>query len=323
MKMMFSGFLLAFGFVLWRPRIPVVLLPSLRMLWSRERCVPVHSGTVSACVGRLRAWLFLKWALAWLGLVSIPGTSAADSSEPVDPQALVAELREQRPENDSEMSAVLTIRAKGRDKQQYSVRIVTIVEPGLWKTRYEIRGASPKESESLLEAMEVTHFDGKPPRYEWKGRESSGAGGGTVAGRGSQFEAGTRESLRPFGGSEFWIADLGLEFLFWPEHKIVGRQVRRTRECFMLESRPSQVIEGGYAKVLSWIDIKTRQLVRAEAFDGSGRKVKMFKPDEFVYFKGQWRVKQLAIESPLTGSESYLIFNLRSQSAAEKPGVKP
>lgn len=321
MGMMFPGFLLAFGLVLWRCRSPVIRLPFLRMLWIRELLVPAGPGTVPSSLGMLRACLILTSVLVGLNFISIPA-AAADSSEPVDPLALVAELREQRPGTNSEMSAVLTIRAKGRSKQQFSVQLATRVEPDFWNTRYEIRSVKPKESEAILEVIEVTHFDGKPPRYDWKGGVPSGAGTGSVEGTASQFEAGTRESLRPFGGSDFWLADLGLEFLYWPEHKIVGRQVRRTRDCFMLESRPAKVVEGGYARVVSWIDVKTRQLVRAEAFDGSGRNVKMFKPDEFVYFKGQWRVKQLAMESPVSGSESYLIFNFRPRPVEDKP-VKP
>ena len=171
----------------------------------------------------------------------------------------------------------------------------------------------------MRESAVVTHFGDAPPRYAWESTETTEL----EAKAGAQFEAGSKESLRPLAGSDFWITDLGLEYLFWPAHRLLGKQTRRTRECYVVESRPARAVEGGYARVVSWIDLKSRQLVRAEAFDNSGKTVKIFKPDEFVYFKGQWRVKQLAIDSPLAGSASYLIFNFRSESIEEKPGGKP
>ena len=279
----------------------------------------VQHSNVRASLEPSRAFQFFIGALAAVGLVFKSMARAADPSEQVDPHALVAEMREQRPASSSEMLAVLTVRAKGADKRQVSVRITTQLQTEFWKTRYEILGALNKGKPPAKEIMEVTFFGSKPPQYEWRPGEFEAG----IAQSNTSFGSGSRDSLRPFGGSDFQLADLGLEFLYWPGQKIVGRQVRRTRDCVMLESVPENVVDGGYARVLSWVDIKTHQLVRAEGFDGSGRRVKMFKPDEFVYYKGQWRVKQLAIESSVTGSESYLIFNFRDKPEGDRLGGKP
>ena len=40
----------------------------------------------------------------------------------------------------------------------------------------------------------------------------------------------------PFAGSDFWIADLGLEFFHWPEQKVLKKEFRRNCSCVVLES---------------------------------------------------------------------------------------
>jgi hypothetical protein len=41
----------------------------------------------------------------------------------------------------------------------------------------------------------------------------------------------------PFGKSDFWVADLGLEFLHWPDPVHVKTEMRKSRACYVIETR--------------------------------------------------------------------------------------
>src|SRR5262249_41829275 len=55
----------------------------------------------------------------------------------------------------------------------------------------------------------------------------------------TQFLSGN-ELVRPFAGSDFWLCDLGLEFLYWPQQRVLKHEMRRSRSCWVLESTTPQ-----------------------------------------------------------------------------------
>jgi hypothetical protein len=62
--------------------------------------------------------------------------------------------------------------------------------------------------------------------------------------------------MAPFTGSDFWIADLGLDFLHWPKQRLLRKEMRHSKSCEVLESVNPQSVPGGYARVVSWIMIE-------------------------------------------------------------------
>jgi hypothetical protein len=62
--------------------------------------------------------------------------------------------------------------------------------------------------------------------------------------------------FQSFAGSDFYLGDLGLEFLHWPSQKIVKKEMRRSRSCRVVESINPNPAPGSYSRVLSWIDLK-------------------------------------------------------------------
>src|SRR5205807_3295664 len=42
------------------------------------------------------------------------------------------------------------------------------------------------------------------------------------------------EAMVPFAGSDFWVADLGLEFLHWPDQRVLRKELRRSQSCAVL-----------------------------------------------------------------------------------------
>lgn len=114
-----------------------------------------------------------------------------------------------------------------------------------------------------------------------------------------------------FAGSDFSEGDLGLEFLDWPEQKILKQyEMRRGRSCKVLESMNPNPLPNGYSRVVSWIDNETLGIVQAEAYDANGQLLKEFYPKDFKKVNGQWQVGEMEMLNDQTGSRSWIKFDL-------------
>ena len=114
-----------------------------------------------------------------------------------------------------------------------------------------------------------------------------------------------------FAGSDFSITDLGLEFFHWPKQRREKHEMRHSRNCHVLESINGNPLASGYARVMSWVDIESGGIVRAEAFDKAGKKVKEFKVGHFRKVDGRWHLESMKIWTPTTGQETELKFDLK------------
>ncbi len=118
------------------------------------------------------------------------------------------------------------------------------------------------------------------------------------------------ESMIPFVGSDFWIADLGLEFLHWPDQRMTGTEMRRSQSCRVLESINPQANAKAYSKVVSWVDIDSGGIVHADAYDANGKLLKQFDPKGFKKIAGQWQLEEMEIRNRQTGSRTRIEFKL-------------
>ena len=114
-----------------------------------------------------------------------------------------------------------------------------------------------------------------------------------------------------FGGSDFWLADLGLHFFTWPNQALVKKEMRKGRPCKVLESRSPMPPAGAYTRVLSWIDSETGGLLLAEAYDSSQKLLKEFNLRSFKKINGRWELKEMEIRNARTGSRTRLEFDLQ------------
>jgi len=120
------------------------------------------------------------------------------------------------------------------------------------------------------------------------------------------------ELMIPFAGSDFWIADLGLEFFHWPAQKVLKKEFRRNCSCMVLESTNPNPATNGYSRVDSWIDEESGGIVMADAYDAQGKLLKEFYPKEVKKVKGQWQVESMEIDNVQTGSRTRLEFDLKA-----------
>ena len=116
--------------------------------------------------------------------------------------------------------------------------------------------------------------------------------------------------MMPFAGSDFWLADLGLEFLHWPGQRLLKKEMRRGQSCNVLESVDTQPAAGGYSRVVSWLDIDTGGIVHAEAYGAQNNLLKEFDPKEFKKVNGRWELREMEIRNVKERSSTRLEFNL-------------
>jgi hypothetical protein len=153
----------------------------------------------------------------------------------------------------------------------------------------------------VLERLVVVHADQRPNEYQWARIASANQLGASETLAGGQ-------AMIAFAGTDFWLADLGLEFFHWQEQRLVKKEMRKGRSCRVLESINPNPVPGNYARVLSWIDVETSGLVRAEAYGPDHRLLKEFSIRGLTRVKGRWELKEMEIRNAQTDSRTRLEF---------------
>ena len=119
--------------------------------------------------------------------------------------------------------------------------------------------------------------------------------------------------MTPFAGSDFWIADLGLEFLHWPQQRVLRKQMRKGLSCDVLQSINPEPRPDGYSRVVSWIAINRPEdivIVHAEAFDKQDKLLKEFDPKKVEKVNGVWQLEEMEIRNRQTATRTRIDFNL-------------
>ena len=235
---------------------------------------------------------------------AVGATAAATndlSDAEIQGRQFAQQLLEQGPGTNFVQNSVLNIRAGKGKHSEIPVRFQTTVNGTGWQTIYETT------SQSNRVRLIVIHKTGRPNEYFL--RE-----GLEVLDKGEDGKSTTlvdSKLMTPFAGSDFWVADLGLEFFHWPQQKLLKKEVKHSRGCTVLEStNPST---NGYARVVSWIDNESSGIVQAEAYDFKNKRLKEFAPKSFKKVNGQWELQEMEIRNVQTGSRTRLEFDLKKE----------
>ncbi|MFZ0826271.1 MAG: outer membrane lipoprotein-sorting protein [Verrucomicrobiia bacterium] len=242
----------------------------------------------------------LRFAPVALGLLAALGAAAATTNELSDAEIQGRQLAqqlllEQRPATNFTQTGFLRLRdAKGR-RTEIPIRFQifpTESNSSNWLSDYETTATNNPVK------LVIVHAAGQPNGYR------------LFAG-GMQNDLDGPKAMIPFAGSDFWAADLGLEFFHWPQQKVLKMEVKRSRGCTVLEStNPST---NGYWRVVSWIDSESGGIVQAWAYDTNNKLLKEFYPKDFKKMNGQWQVGEMEIDNDQTGSRTRLEFNLKKE----------
>ncbi len=216
--------------------------------------------------------------------------------------ALRAELLSMKPAENTRTKGSLRVSANRQNRQVPFTFSVTIGGTN-WTTTYE---AWPREKDAKPIRLTIRQGLQTPNDYTLS------------EGDGSERHPLANETMVPFAGSDFWLADLGLEFLHWPDQRVTGTEMRRGQSCRVLESINPKPAPGAYRRVVSWIDIDSGGIVHADAYDSRNAILKQFDPKEFKKVEGQWQLAEMEIRNRQTGSRTLIEFDLANNPPPER-----
>ena len=233
----------------------------------------------------------------FLFLVVNPLLLAADTiseEQREEGKKLASELRASPPAENSEIKGTLKIRA-GKSRVEIPVLCKVSVAGDEWKTIYQTQAKAARGAEQLI----VVHSPTSPNQYFY-----------APPGAPEPKPLKREEANIPFGGSDFWLTDLGLEFLHWPEQRRGKGEMRLGQPCYVLESRnpaaPTMV------RVKSWIDKESNGILIAEGYNRDNKLIKEFSlhGSSFKKVNGRWQLEKMEISSPRADSQTTLQFDL-------------
>ena len=153
--------------------------------------------------------------------------------------------------------------------------------------------------------LTVIHSGEQPNRYELIDPAATGATNGIAR------ELNREQIMAPFAGSDFWIADLGLEFLHWPRQRVLLiNDMKHGKACKVLESTNPSPVPSGYARVKSWITIESPHgIAHADAFDTQGKVFKRFDPKKLEKVQGAYELEEMEMRNLKTDSQTVIEFD--------------
>jgi hypothetical protein len=232
--------------------------------------------------------------LATLTRGGIPLKAESDLSG----QDLAQRIRSAEPEENSEIRGTLIIR---RDKTVTQVPVVcrVVLKGATWETEYETSATATAGAEHLV----VIHGTNGPNQYLY----ARAIQPGTPPGKPEPVPP--AEAGIPLAGSDFSLADLGLEFLHWPQQQRLPSETRLGQACYVLDSGNPQGRE--FVRVKSDIDQNSGGLLVATAYDASGKVVKEFSlhGSSFKKVHGHWQLEKMEIRNRKLNSRTELKFD--------------
>ena len=248
--------------------------------------------------------LFFRVGLAFgaLGSICFAQPKAEPRPQLLDPaqgekeaRALVADLLSRKPDQNSTNTGTLKIRDANDKRTEIPVRFEVFSTPTNWVSVYQTLPAEPAKAERLV----VVHTESQPNQYQLfkEGKRSDLTG---------------KEAMISFAGSDFLAIDLGLEFLHWPQQRVLKKEMRRSQFCDVLQSSNPNVSPNAYKRVLAWIDPDNGGIVHAEAYDERNDSFKKFDPTELKKVNGQYQLEEMEIRNLKTSSRTVVKFNLQT-----------
>lgn len=236
------------------------------------------------------------------GSISVGAQRLPDDFDPEraerEGRELTAQLLSQSPNSNHTNTGTLEIKRRGSDAVKIPIRFTVLVSDHRWISLYESLNEGTNTS---LSTLTILHQPNRPSRY-FRNRPAD-------LEHATPLTADQVGTLR-FAGSDFWVGDLGLEFLRWPVQRLLMKDIRRGQSCNVLESINTNAHAGGYSRVVSWLDIDTGGIVLAEAYDAQQKRIKEFIPKSFKKIEGEWQLKEMRIEDATSKSKTTIFFDV-------------
>jgi hypothetical protein len=245
--------------------------------------------------------ILAKLCLLIAPLLPASASHAQTASAIQEGQALAAELRTAKPPENIDVQGRIRVRSQDGRRSTAPFRHHVVTGEDHWQLLYETAPSGSEPGQQLTVTLSRHH----PPRYTLHGRlDDTGREVGALHLEGDQ-------AMIPFAHSDFWLADLGLDFLHWPAQRIdrnTKLTMRKGRSCKVLESINDRPGAAGYTRVRSWVDIATGGIIIAEAYGPDNRILKEFEIGGFTKIDGRWELKNMEMRHLPNNSRTILEF---------------
>lgn len=213
-------------------------------------------------------------------------------------QMLAEHWRSAVPREKTEIKGALKIRRSS--SLIITVPFIFRIDPGevQWRASYETASTAEITAEKLV----VVHTPDKPNEYLYARAKAPGEAPPEPA------PIKVEQAFVPLGQSDFWLVDLGLDFLHWPKQRLLKGEMRMSRYAYVLESQLAKAPTNGYARVVSWIDKESGGPLAAEAYGADGKLLKEFSIDRLQKVEGRWELKEMKIRNAVTKSQTRMEF---------------
>ena len=222
-------------------------------------------------------------------------------------KALVQDILTRMPPENTQVLGLLKTRVADGPIIEIPTKMVVHLAAASWEDRYETQPVVGHAGEVLI----IRHHGTAPSEYLY----------GRFPNRGEEPKlqpVSATNLFQPLAGSDFYLFDLGLEFLHWPSQKIVKKEMSHSRSCRVVESVNPNPTPGTYSRVRSWIDFETANLVMAEAYDARNQKLKEFSIRKISRSEGKAQLKEIEMRNDQTDSRTRLEFNFDLPADAAK-----
>jgi hypothetical protein len=222
------------------------------------------------------------------------------TNDPGDGQALAQTIRNSIPEENSQIQGRLIIRSGGQTAT-VPVSCRVMVNDTNWQTEYDVAATPTSGAEKLV----IIHRTNAPNEYLYARAAVPSAPLPTLA-----LLAPAEAAATALAGSDFSAADLGLDFLHWPQQRRLKGEMRLGQPCYVLES--SNPEDKSIARVKSYIDKETSGLLIAEGYNAEEHLVKEFSlhGSSFKKVNGHWRLEKMDIRDAKKHSHTELKFDI-------------
>jgi len=118
-----------------------------------------------------------------------------------------------------------------------------------------------------------------------------------------------QEKTSPVAGTDLAYEDLGIDFLRWPDAKLVGTDNIMMLDCWTYEANPP--VQSNYAKVRYWISKTYLTMIRADGLNAKGQAIKRFtfnsviEAEETVVI-GEMKVAKLTPGTDVSASRTFV-----------------
>ena len=118
-----------------------------------------------------------------------------------------------------------------------------------------------------------------------------------------------QEKTSPVAGTDLAFEDLGIDFLRWPDAKLVGTDNIMMLDCWTYEANPP--VESNYAKVRYWISKTYLTMIRADGLNAKGQAIKRFTFNSVIEAEdtvviGEMKVAKLTPGTDVSASRTFV-----------------